>query len=136
MPTGLCLVTSSKLYVAARIQQATSSKLDVGACEVYLSQWRGPEGQAAYLRKEEGLAGEGHGGGGAAAGLHRGAVRLVWGEEDRWVDPSLADKLQEEIPDSVLDLFVAGAGHFVMEDAPQEVAEILFDFFSKDARGT
>jgi pimeloyl-ACP methyl ester carboxylesterase len=58
-------------------------------------------------------------------------VRLVWDEEDRWVDPSVAERLQREIPGSTLDL-VAGAGHFVMEDAPQEVATILLDFFSRD----
>jgi pimeloyl-ACP methyl ester carboxylesterase len=122
-------------YVAARLEQATARPMDDAAFEAYLSQWLGPEGQAAYLRKDEAL-------------LERDTaevepllasigvpVRLVWGEEDRWVDPSLADRLQQGIPGSALDL-IAGAGHFVMEDAPQEVAEILLDFFSKDARGT
>lgn len=122
-------------YVAARIRQATSRPLDEGAFEAYLSQWRGPEGQAAYLRKDEALLERDTAEVEPLLASIRVPVRLVWGEEDRWVDPSLADRLQEEIPDSALDL-VAGAGHFVMEDAPQEVAEILFDFFSKDARGT
>ena len=59
----------------------------------------------------------------------------MWGEKDGWLDPSQAPRLQEQIPGSELELIV-GAGHFVMEDAPQEVAEILFEFFSNDARGT
>jgi pimeloyl-ACP methyl ester carboxylesterase len=122
-------------YVAARIRQATSRPLDEGAFEAYLSQWRGPEGQTAYLRKDEALLDRDTAEVEPLLASIGMPVRLVWGEEDRWVDPSLADRLQEEIPNSALDL-VAGAGHFVMEDAPQEVAEILFDFFSKDARGT
>ena len=42
-------------YVAARIRQATSRPMDGDAFEAYLSQWRGEEGQAAYLRKDEAL---------------------------------------------------------------------------------
>ncbi len=56
-------------------------------------------------------------------------ILVVWGEEDAWLDPSQATTLAEKISNAELKL-VASAGHFVMEDAPVEVAEILVSFFA------
>lgn len=56
-------------------------------------------------------------------------ARIIWGEEDAWVDPSRAHELRERIPGSELG-FIAGAGHFVMEDASEEVGRVLADFFA------
>jgi pimeloyl-ACP methyl ester carboxylesterase len=58
-------------------------------------------------------------------------VLVAWGEEDGWLDPSQAPRLQEEIPGSRLKL-IPRAGHFVQEDTPEEVAEVLVGFFSGD----
>jgi pimeloyl-ACP methyl ester carboxylesterase len=58
------------------------------------------------------------------------AVLVVWGEEDGWLDPSQAPRLREEIPGSKLKL-IPRAGHFVQEDAPEEVVNVLGDFFSE-----
>jgi pimeloyl-ACP methyl ester carboxylesterase len=115
-------------YVAARLKQATSRPMDEEAFEAYLSQWRDAAGQEAYLRKDEAL-------------LERDTaeleplldsievpVQIVWGEEDGWVDPLQADRLHGTIPGSRLKK-VAGAGHFVQEDAPSEVVEVLVGFF-------
>jgi pimeloyl-ACP methyl ester carboxylesterase len=55
----------------------------------------------------------------------------VWGEEDGWLDPPQARLLAEEIPNAEMHL-IPNAGHFVMEDAPGEVAEVLTNFFSGD----
>ena len=105
--------------------------MDEGVFDAYLSQWRGTEGQAVYLRKDEAL-------------LERHTVELeplldsigapvqvVWGEEDGWLDPSQAKILAEKIPNAKMHL-VPNAGHFVMEDAPGEVAKVLAGFFSRD----
>ena len=62
-------------------------------------------------------------------GSIRVPVGIFWGEEDRWVDPSETSELQKRIPGAGIEI-VAGAGHFVMEDAPGEVAEVLAGFFS------
>ena len=62
-------------------------------------------------------------------------MQIVWGEEDRWLDPAQADRLHGPIPGSRLKK-VLGAGHFVMEDAPSEVAEALASFFSGDRERT
>lgn len=115
--------------VASHLRTATSRPLEETAFKTYLSQWRGEEGKAAYLRKDVQLD-ERH-----TAELEpllesvEVPVRIVWGEEDGWLDPSQAEDLAARIPNSEPTI-VAGAGHFVMEDAPGEVAEILGDFFS------
>ena len=56
-------------------------------------------------------------------------VQIVWGERDAWLDPAFARRLNELLPDSSLEL-IPQAGHFVMEDRPEEVARILVEFFS------
>lgn len=123
MPTSLF-----EEIVASHLRTATNRPLEKDALEAYLSQWRGEEGKAAYLRKDAQLE-ERH-----TAELEpllesvEVPVRIVWGEEDGWLGPIQAQVLAERIPNSEATI-VAGAGHFVMEDAPGEVTEILGDFF-------
>jgi pimeloyl-ACP methyl ester carboxylesterase len=50
------------------------------------------------------------------------------------LDSSQAETLARKIPGSRLRL-VPGAGHFVMEDAPEMVADILAEFFANNPRG-
>jgi pimeloyl-ACP methyl ester carboxylesterase len=58
-------------------------------------------------------------------------VRIIWGERDAWLDLAFAERLHELLPTSDLRL-IPEAGHFVMEDAPEEVARELSDFFAPD----
>ncbi len=118
-------------YVAARIRQATSLPMDDGAFEAYLSQWRGNEGQAAYLRKDEALLERDTAELEPLLGSIGVPVQVVWGEEDGWLGAAQAKILAEKVPNAERHL-IPNAGHFVMEDAPGEVAEILADFFSGD----
>lgn len=129
MPTGVF-----EAYVAARLREATSRPMDEEASEAYLSQWRGPEGQAAYLRKVEALAERDTAEVERMLGDVRAPVEVVWGEEDAWLDPSQAEILARKIPGSRMRL-VPGAGHFVMEDAPERVAEVLAEFFARTPGG-
>ncbi|WP_207957030.1 alpha/beta fold hydrolase [Rubrobacter tropicus] len=117
-------------YVAARLEGTTSRKMDREVSEAYLSQWRGPEGQAAYLRKDEALIERDTAEVERLLGDVRAPVLVVWGGEDAWLHPSQAEALVRKIPGAELR-FVAGAGHFVMEDAPGRVAEILAGFFAE-----
>lgn len=121
-------------YVAARLEDATSRPMEGEDLEAYLSPWRGPEGQAAYLRKDEALVGRDTAEVESLLGSVRVPVRVVWGGEDAWLDPSQAEALAREIPGAEAQ-FVPGAGHFVMEDAPGTVAEILEEFFAATSRG-
>ena len=55
-------------------------------------------------------------------------IRIIWGERDAWLDPAFASRLRELLPNSDLKL-IPEAGHFSMEDCPDEVARELDDFF-------
>jgi len=128
MPTGVF-----EAYVAARLRETTNRPMDEGAFETYLSQWRGPEGQAAYLRKDAALLERDTAEVERLLGSVRAPVEVVWGGEDEWLDPSQAEALVSKIPGSRLRL-LPGAGHFVMEDAPEMVAGILAEFFAENPR--
>jgi pimeloyl-ACP methyl ester carboxylesterase len=120
--------------VAAHFKEATSPAMDEGAWEAYLSRWRGEEGKFAFLRKEEGLCERDT----AELEPHLGEVGVpvlvVWGEEDDWLDPSQADRLGEVIPDSRVTK-LPGVGHFVPEDAPEELAQELLAFLAEGKAG-
>lgn len=118
-------------YVAARLRQTTSRPMEAKALETYLSQWRGPEGQAAYLRKDAALGERDTAEVEAMLGSIRVPVLVMWGERDAWLEPAQADRLHELIPGSSLKK-VPGAGHFVQEDAPDEVSRGLISFFAAE----
>jgi pimeloyl-ACP methyl ester carboxylesterase len=111
--------------------EETNSKLSEEAFEAYLAPWRGEDGRRAFVRQalqfEEWHTGEIE----PRLGSIEAPVLVAWGEEDGWLDPSQAPRLQEEIPGSRLKL-IPRAGHFVQEDTPEEVAEVLVGFFSGD----
>jgi pimeloyl-ACP methyl ester carboxylesterase len=108
----------------------TNSNLGEEEFEVYLAPWRGEEGRRAFVRQalqfEEHHTAEIE----PRLGSIRVAVLVVWGEEDGWLLPSQAPRLQKEIPGSKLKL-IPEAGHFLQEDAPEEVVKVLGDFFSE-----
>lgn len=54
---------------------------------------------------------------------------IVWGAEDQWLDPERSAQLQRRIPGSQRTV-VPDAGHFVMEDQPEQVAELLDGFLA------
>lgn len=116
-------------YVAARLRQAANRPMEEGTLEAYLSQWRGAEGQAAYLRKDAALDERDTAEIEPLLDSIEVPVFILWGEEDAWLDPSQADRLRAAIPSSSLRK-MPGAGHFLPEDAPDEVARELLVFFS------
>lgn len=114
--------------VASHLRTAVSCPLAPEAREAYLSQWRGEEGRRAYLRKDAQLDEEDTRALEPLLASISIPVRILWGEEDAWLDPALGERLRGEIPGSELEI-VPGAGHFVMEDAPEAVAAELLRFF-------
>jgi pimeloyl-ACP methyl ester carboxylesterase len=57
---------------------------------------------------------------------------IVWGDEDRWVDPKLADRLANSIPEARL-VRLAGVARLVPEENPEHLSELLLDFIKRRA---
>jgi pimeloyl-ACP methyl ester carboxylesterase/formiminotetrahydrofolate cyclodeaminase len=116
---------------AAHISTAVHRPMDEVTFEQYFSRWQGKEGQEAYLQKvaqfDEECTAEFE----SLLGSMQTPVRIVWGEQDAWLDPAFARRLRELLPNSDLKL-IPEAGHFSMEDAPEEVTRELRDFFAGD----
>jgi haloalkane dehalogenase len=55
---------------------------------------------------------------------------LLWGPADRYVPVTAAHRFARELPDAEL-VVLAGAGHFVFEDAPDETAEAVVRFLAR-----
>jgi pimeloyl-ACP methyl ester carboxylesterase len=115
--------------VASHLATATHRPMDHEAFATYLEGWRGESGHRLYLQKDRQLDED------DTAELEpflpslETPVRIIWGEQDAWLAPSLAERLHEMIPNSDL-VMLPHTGHFAMEDSPREVAASLFEFFS------
>lgn len=55
---------------------------------------------------------------------------IVRGDEDRYLSESICERLAGDLPNSRLLRF-AGAGHFIQEDVPAELAEALLAFLKE-----
>jgi pimeloyl-ACP methyl ester carboxylesterase len=127
---GTMPVSAFEAIVASHLRTATHRPLDEHAFATYLEGWKGEFGQKLYLQKDAQLDEQ------DTAELEpllqsiSVPVRIVWGERDAWLAPALAERLHETIPNSDLVL-LPETGHLAMEDSPKEVAEALFDFFSR-----
>ena len=60
----------------------------------------------------------------------RTPVRVLWGERDAWLDPTIAGRLRDMLPNADLEL-IPDAGNFSMEDDPERIADALADFFAR-----
>jgi len=57
---------------------------------------------------------------------------IVWGDEDQWVDPKMADRLVNALPDGRL-VRLAGIGRLVPEENPEQMTSLLLDFMKRRA---
>jgi pimeloyl-ACP methyl ester carboxylesterase len=57
---------------------------------------------------------------------------VVWGDEDQWVDPKMADRLVNALPDGRL-VRLAGIGRLVPEENPEQMTALLLDFMKRRA---
>ena len=93
--------------------------------ELFADPWR--RDPAALLRAARALDGGGLAGAANRIGERAIPVLVLWGEEDPWLPPTLAERLQDEIGDAAVGL-LPGCSHFVLEDAPETVAPIVREF--------
>jgi pimeloyl-ACP methyl ester carboxylesterase len=97
--------------------------------DAYIRPWRGAEGQAAYFRKIEQWRDDDMAVLEPLLETVNVPVLVLWGEEDVWLTPETGERLAAAIPGAKFE-GVRGAGHFAMEDAPEEVAARLAHFLS------
>ena len=116
--------------VASHLRTATYRPLDEHAFATYLEGWRGESGQRLYLNKDAQLDERDTAEFEPLLPSIGVPVSIIWGEQDAWLDPALAERLHELIPGSDL-LVLPETGHFAMEDSPQHVTAALFDFFTR-----
>src|SRR5687768_5331356 len=57
---------------------------------------------------------------------------IVWGDRDEWLDPKIADRLVNALPDGRL-VRLPGAGRLVPEEAPQQMNELILEFMKRRA---
>jgi 2-hydroxymuconate-semialdehyde hydrolase len=93
--------------------------------ELFVSPWR--EDPAALVRAAGALDGRGLSGVTDRIRELDIPALIVWGEDDPWLAPSFAERLQEEMGDVALAL-LPGCSHFVLEDAAETVSPIVFQF--------
>ena len=79
--------------VAAHLRTTVSSPMDEETFNAYMAQWRGPEGQEAYLRKVEHFDEQHTKEFEPLLGSIRVPVRIIWGEEDAWLASAFAREL-------------------------------------------
>ncbi|PWY89621.1 2-hydroxy-6-oxononadienedioate/2-hydroxy-6-oxononatrienedioate hydrolase [Aspergillus sclerotioniger CBS 115572] len=103
-----------------------------GSLDAYLEYISNPVGQASFFQHQvkhydsrhtmevAGRIGE----------LGRVPVMIVWGREDRWQVLQWGENLKRCIPGAELSV-IDGGGHFVMEDRPEVVGEVVRGFLGR-----
>lgn len=95
--------------------------------EEYLRPYRGEDGARAFLRSVAALDGEG------LTELEPELAALdipaivLWGEQDPFFVARIAERLGDVLPRATIAL-LPGCGHFLLEDAPDTVAPLLFQW--------
>jgi pimeloyl-ACP methyl ester carboxylesterase len=119
--------------VKAHLRTAVHRPLAEETLRAYLAQWQGDAGRAAYFRKIAQWTDDDVGELEPLLPTIAVPVRLIWGEHDRWLDRSVAERIASLIPAAELRL-VPEAGHFAPEDAPDAVARELTEFCAGEPR--
>jgi pimeloyl-ACP methyl ester carboxylesterase len=112
---------------AMRIRSTTFKPIRDEALNAYLDPWRGRHGQSMWFNRVSYLDEESFARLEAALGPMDVPVRIIWGAEDTWIRPDQARRLQGYITNAEV-FVIPNGGHFLMEDAPEEVTRLLADF--------
>ncbi|CAN5342121.1 alpha/beta hydrolase [soil metagenome] len=114
---------------AAHLRTATAQPMDEDAFRTYLAPWEGAHGQQMWLAKtaqfDERETAELE----PLLASMTTPTRVIWGEHDAWLDPSLGDRIVGRLRDAD-QVLIPGAGHFSMEDNPAAVTVALADFLT------
>ena len=96
--------------------------------------FEGPDGLDRFVRVATDLDGRGLVGiEPRLAGLEIPAL-VLWGEDDAFLPVELAERLGEALPRAAVAL-LPGCGHFLLEDAPETVAPLVFQWLRSQYLG-
>ena len=62
-------------------------------------------------------------------------ARIIWGERDDWIPVATAERLRALIGEAEI-VTVEGAGHFLLDDAPEAVHDAVSEFLAAYRPGT
>jgi len=102
-------------------------RLSEAELEEYCRPWMGDEGSRAFFRALDSIDGVGLAGREEELARLECPAFLVWGEDDPFLAPAVAERLADTLPDAALAL-LPGCSHFVTEDAPDTVGPLVLEW--------
>ncbi|HET7236976.1 MAG TPA: alpha/beta fold hydrolase [Actinomycetota bacterium] len=123
------------LIGAMDIGMSRRERLSEEDVEGYLRPFAGPDGVERFERVVASLDGRG------LVGLEPRLASLeipalvLWGEEDRFLPVELAERLGDALPMATIAL-LPGCGHLPLDDAPETVAPLVFQYLRSRYLGT
>jgi pimeloyl-ACP methyl ester carboxylesterase len=121
MPTYLF-----EALVTAHLRTAVAGPLAGDVERAYLDRYAGPHGQQRYLDQVARFRDDDTRDVVARLAEITVPVDVVWGAEDTWLPTSAAAALRDAIPGARLHV-VPDAGHFLPEDAPDALLDVLVE---------
>jgi pimeloyl-ACP methyl ester carboxylesterase len=124
---------------AAQVQTWLRATMDAGTnraelseadVDEYLRPFRGPNGVERFVRVAASFDGEGLADLEARLASLEIPTFILWGEEDAFVDAAVAERLADVLPWSSVAL-LPGCGHFLLEDAFETVAPLIFQWLRR-----
>lgn len=119
------------LFERGMVSRERLSDADLGE---FRRPFEGPDGIERFVRVATDLDGEG------LVGIEPRLAELeipalvLWGEEDVFLPAELAERLGEALPRAAVAL-LPGCGHFLLEDAPETVAPLVFQWLRSQYLG-
>lgn len=113
--------------ITARLRTATHQEMPANVLGEYLRPWQTTAGQHRWIDQVTSVTHADTDD--AVRRLDRvtAPTLVLWGDRDDWLAPPVGRRLAASIPTARWKT-IDGAGHFIAEDRPEEVADELLDF--------
>lgn len=110
-------------------------RLSEADLEEYQRPFAGDDGVERFVRVARALDGKGLVGLASRLEALEIPALVLWGEDDAFLPAELAERLGDALPRASIAL-LPGCGHFLLEDAPETVAPLMFQWLRSQYLGT